>query len=427
MKKIVLVSNYFNPCTLTPSQRISYWAENLHHIGVYPTVVTRDWTADIKSHFDTKKPIGDAVRYVKHEHYEVYYLPFKPGMLDRAYVKWGETQWRPLFLMTRLLDVLLVNFTLRFTSYSNFFPFIRELHQKETFDFTIISGEPFYLFKIGFLASKKLGVKWFADYRDDWSTNEIQRLKGNMVLRNIIFKVESIYERKWVRTAEKIISVSNQYTRRISDFLKLPGLTVENGFDEKMLSMERSSVFSQFTVTYSGTVYPAQNLQIILEALKISIKQGNPFRLVFLGSGFDIKEKKRIESKVDDSLRPYVEVTERMTRTEALTFLQKSHLLLGIAYGDLKGIPSSKIYEYVGLKKPVLLAPTDNDVMEEILTKVGLGFFAVSAEECAIWINSIRSMYESGAIKDLEEIAEGKILQYSRFNQVNKLKNLVNK
>ncbi|HSJ69436.1 MAG TPA: hypothetical protein VK921_17275, partial [Anditalea sp.] len=112
MNKIILISNYFTPCTLTPSQRISYWAKHFNRLGYYPTVITREWKADIKSHFDTKKAIGEQVRHEKYETYEVYYLPFQPGILDRAYVKWGETSWRPLFLLVKLLDVLLVSLTL---------------------------------------------------------------------------------------------------------------------------------------------------------------------------------------------------------------------------------------------------------------------------------------------------------------------------
>ncbi len=126
MIRIALISFYFSPCTLTPSQRITYWAQNLHKIGIYPIVITREWEENIRSHAETKKPVGKTVRHQKFDHYEVYYLPFKPGILDRAYLKWGETVLRPLFLMVKFLDVLLANFTLIHTSYSSFFPFLKK-------------------------------------------------------------------------------------------------------------------------------------------------------------------------------------------------------------------------------------------------------------------------------------------------------------
>jgi glycosyltransferase involved in cell wall biosynthesis len=425
LKKVVLISFYFFPCTLTPSQRISYWAKHLHKLGFYPIVITREWSENIQSHFDTKRPIGDQVRHEKHANYEVYYLPFQPGILDKAYLRWGETAMRPLFLMTKLLDVILANFTLKFTSYSGFFPFLKQLRRKENFSKLIISGEPFYLFKVGYQAFHLLNLHWIADYRDDWSTNELQRQKGGGFLRKIIFKIEAHYERRWVSTADHIISVSKPYTKRIADFLKLEGLTIENGFEENILELEQPPLFEEFTLVYSGTIYPSQNIKVILEALKICINEKRPFRLVFLGSGFDIKEKKRIASLVETDLQPYVEVTERLPRDEALNYLQKSHAVLGISYGSLKGIPSSKLYEYIGLKKPVLLVPTDNDLMEGILKEVGLGFFSEDAKACVMEIDRIRSLYDNGEITLFSKAAEKKVHKYSRFNQMSKISTLL--
>ncbi len=426
MKKIILLSYYFSPCTLTPSQRITFWGQNFHKIGLYPIVITREWSENISSHSETKFPLGKKIRHEKFEHYEVYYLPFQPGILDRAYLKWGENPLRPLFLLVKIMDVFLAFFTLRFTSFSKFFPFLKDLQKREPVDQMIISGEPFYLFKIGYLAYNKLGMRWIADYRDDWSTNEIQKHKSGGFLRSIIFKIESFYERMWVKSASHIISVSELYTKRISDFLGLTGITVANGFEEQLLDLPLLPLFEKFTVVYSGTLYPSQNIKIILETLNMLIKLKKPFHLVFLGSGFDVKEKIRIESMLGANNRTFVQVTERLPREEAVQFIQKSHIVLGISYGNLIGIPSSKIYEYIGLKKPVLLCPTDNDVMEKILKEVALGYFAHDAESCLQEIIKIRKLYENGEINSLAENVGNKVLKYSRAHQMLKIKSLLN-
>lgn len=425
MIKIVLLTFYFSPCTLTPAQRISYWAKNLNKIGIYPIVVTRAWEADIKSHFDTKKPFGTAIKHEKFDTHEVYYLPFKPGLLDKAYSKFGENKWRPLFIVTKILDVLLIAVTLRFTSFANFFPFLRELKKTEDFQQVIISGEPFYLFKIGYLVSKKLKLTWIADYRDDWNTNELQKAKSGRFIRTVISKLEAQYEKKWVGSAKFIVSVSENYTKRISEFIKVPGITVANGFEEEILDLPQESLFEEFTIVYSGTLYPAQDIKLILGALKIALENQNPFRLVFLGSGFDIKEKIRIDSMVEHSLKPHVQITDRLPRHEALTFIKKAHAVLSISYGDMKGIPSSKLYEYIGLKKPVLLCPSDHDVMEQILTDVGVGFFAADAASCLEQINKIQLLYANEKLSLKSKAGENKMLQYSRFYQLMKLKNLI--
>lgn len=417
-----MVSFYFSPCTLTPAQRLTYWAENFHRFGFYPIIVTRAWTKEIKTHQDTKLLLGDEVEVQKFPNYEVHYLPFQPGILDRAYQRFGEGLLRPIFLITKLFDVFLAKFTLAFTSYANFLPYLRELLKKDYPEKMVISGEPFYLFRIGYKLHQKHGIHWIADYRDDWSTNELQMEKGSGGLRKWIAKVESNYEKKWVGTADSIISVSDPYTQRICDFLKKPGITIQNGFEESLLDLPEAELYDQFTVMYSGVLYPSQNIRLILDVLDRCHKEKQPFRLVFLGAGFDIKEKKRIEALVPDHLKSLVEVTDRFTRQEALGMLQKAHVLLGMAYGKMKGIPSSKLYEYLAIGKPVLLCPTDGDVMERILMEVGLGFFAKDSEEGVARILELQNLYETKAeVSNLKKISRNKVLGYSRFHQLENL------
>ena len=421
MKKILLVSFYFFPCTLTPSQRLSYWAKNFHKLGYYTTVITREWTEETKSHFDTKKPLGDKIRYEKFSEYEVYYLPFRPGILDRSYLKFGETFFRPIFLFIKLLDVFLAGFTLRFTSFRSLEKLAFSLVRKESFESAIISAEPFYLFRIGYELKKKLGFKWIADYRDDWSTNELQMVKSGGLIRKWVATIEAIYERKWVGTAKTIVSVSEPYTKRISDFIGKRGVTIQNGFEEELLSLRTDELLEEFTLVYSGVLYPSQNINLILGALELAFDQNKPFRLIFLGAGFDIKERRRIEGLVPKKIHHLVSVTDRLPRNKALEILVKTHAFLGIAYGEMKGIPSSKLYEYMGLQKPVLLCASDHDLMEAMLADTGLGFFADSSEEALIKIDQIRDLYSSGLIDKFRNLSMSGIRKYARFQQFQKI------
>lgn len=419
MKKILLVSFYFSPCTLTPAQRLTYWAQNFYRFGFYPIIVTRTWTKDQKTHLDTKVALGDKVIIEKFPHYEVHYLPFKPGILDQAYRRFGEGGLRPLFLVTKLLDVFLAQFTLAWTSFSNFSRYLRQLVLEENPEKLLISGEPFYLFRLGYTLNKKLGISWIADYRDDWSTNELQVERSGGKIRKWIASLESKFEKKWVGSADSIISVSKPYTQRISEFLDKPGITIQNGFEESLLDFPKVQLFDQFTIMYSGVLYPSQDVRPILSVLDSCHKKNRPFRLIFLGAGYDIKEKKRIEALVPAHLSSFVEVTDRYPRENALEMLQKAHMLLGIAYGTMKGIPSSKLYEYLAIGKPVLLCPTDSDQMEAILTDSGLGFYASNEQEGMDAVLRIMNLYQHpDSLNELKVQSREKIMKYSRSNQL---------
>lgn len=422
MKKVVLLSHYYHPCTLTPAQRITYWAENLHRLGYYPVVVTRLWNSEIRTHHDTKRALGREVKIEKFPTHEVHYLPFRPGLLDWAYLNFGENWLRPFFLIIRILDVVLVRFTIRFTSFANYLPYLRRLFKAQKINDLIISGEPFYLFKLGFSLNHELGVSWIADYRDDWSTNELQMEKSGSGIRKWVAKVESTYEKKWVGSADSIISVSDRYTQRIADFVGRPGITIQNGFEETLLDLPSVELYDQFTVIYSGVLYPSQDLRLILQILDRCNEIGRPFKLIFLGAGFDVKEKKRIEEMVSDSLKKWVEVTDRFPRATAIEMLQRAHVLLGMAYGNMKGIPSSKLYEYLAIGKPVLLCPTDGDVMEQILSESGLGFFVKNQSQGLSIMLELQDLYENEAnLSQLKKQSREVVSKYSRFHQLQKL------
>lgn len=426
MKRVLIITQYFEPCTLTPSQRITYWAKNFYKLGYYPTVITREWTEETQSHFDTKKPLGSKIRHEKNADFEVYYLPFRPGILDRSYLKFGETALRPIFLLTKLIDVFLAGFTLRFTSFRSLENFAFSLVQKETFESVIISGEPFYLFRIGYELKMKFGINWIADYRDDWSTNELQMAKSGGFIRKWIAGLESNYERKWVGTAKMIVSVSEPYTKRISGFIHKLGITIENGFEEELLSLRSDELFEEFTLVYSGVLYPSQDIKLILGALELAFDQNKSFRLIFLGAGFDVKERLRIGGLVPDKIRHLVSITDRLPRKKALEILVKCHAFLGIAYGEMKGIPSSKLYEYMGLQKPVLLCASDHDIMEEMLSDSGLGYFADTSEEALLRIDQINDLYSSGLINEFRNKSRSGILKYTRFHQLTKIGSVLN-
>ena len=44
----------------------------------------------------------------------------------------------------------------------------------------LISGNPFVQFKFGYDLNKQFGIKWIADYRDDWNTSELESNFGKV-------------------------------------------------------------------------------------------------------------------------------------------------------------------------------------------------------------------------------------------------------
>ena len=60
-----------------------------------------------------------------------------------------------------------------------------------------------------------------------------------------------------------------------------------------------------------------------------------------------------------------------------------------VSHSNIKGVTSSKIFEYISLQKPFIVCPNDHDVLEEIATKSGLGKVIDSQNEVVQYLNKI--------------------------------------
>jgi hypothetical protein len=67
-----------------------------------------------------------------------------------------------------------------------------------------------------------------------------------------------------------------------------------------------------------------------------------------------------------------------------------------VSHKDAKGIPSSKIYEYLGLGKPVMICPGDEDILDNTFKPYNLGSIANTSEEAFNQLNLHFAKYLRG-------------------------------
>ena len=101
----------------------------------------------------------------------------------------------------------------------------------------------------------------------------------------------------------------------------------------------------------------------------------------------------------------------------------ESDILLMIPHQGFKGIPSSKLYEYIGFKKPILLFPSDNDIIEEALLKTNLGLIynekEILKKDLLKFVQNKKSLFCEPNLKEIES--------FSNFNQTKTLSFLIDK
>jgi glycosyltransferase involved in cell wall biosynthesis len=288
-------------------------------------------------------------------------------------------------------------------------------------DVILITANPFNQFLFGYLLKKQFNIPWIADYRDDWTTSELKVFSS--LIDKFIMSMQRRYEKKWVGTASYISSVSPYYVEKISNLTKISGFVLQNGFNPNLQKMSTPVAFDgTFRILHNGTLYNTQRFEIFIEAMKMVIDNIGDrvnIELLFPGVAIDPHQVARIKTASGEYFK-YFKISNRIPQEELMYMQQKANMVLMVAHSGLKGIPSSKLYEYIALRKRILVCPSDGDIIEQIVSDCEVGFIANEAAETAeIILQEIETCIKT-QVTQLAGNPE-KIEKYSSNYQVNLL------
>ena len=420
MQPALIISYFFPPCNLTASLRLDSWYRYLPKYGIKPIVITRKWSEDFQSYADASKPILGDEEVQDSPDRCLIQVPYHGNLRDRLLSEHGYDKYRLLRRLLSFREIIFQNYSLNVIPYRNIYDrarkYLREHPEVRT---VIISANPYPLFFFGYKLKQEFpDLKWYADYRDDWSTRTLTRVHS--FLGDLIHRLESRSERKWVHSAEAIISVSDLLTDRIGKFVDRPGFTIANGFFEE--DFENLPGYSpdpaEFVLTYTGQLYASQDLKPLarcIERLVRDFRDEVDIKLRFIGTAYEEQTKKRI----DEAFRPiidHVQCFDRLPTRKAVEIENESDVLLAISYGEHKGIPGSKLYQYVAHGKPVLLYPNDHDVMESILEQCNVLFTAKDEEGLYTQVKALVERKKSD-LPLVAEVGESAVKSFSRKHQ----------
>ncbi len=389
MEKVLFITRSFPPSSLTATGRAYSFAKYLHEYGYYPVIITRNWDIVVKQMVDIELPSGTKLNYEKNEHFEVYYIPFK-GRIGNRKVFQKNRLYRKI---ANLIDTYFGSLGWFSPHYDLYRFALKYVKKSKEIKKAIITVSPFQLLEYGYLLKKKAGIKWVADYRDEWTT------EGNIVLRNtptlkgIRGRVYDFFnsnekqinrEKKWSETASSFITVAPQIKTNLEKFLPIKGRVLVNGYEpEDFYIKEEIQRYDKFTITYAGSLYQTQQIEVLLAAVRSLAEKYNKdfrFQLLFIGGKAFPGMQERILGMMS-GYEAFVNLTDRVSKQDSIRMQKSSHLLLLCAHKEKDSIPSSKLYEYMGIANPVLVCPTDNGIIQETLKDTGLVILCDTVED----------------------------------------------
>ena len=285
------------------------------------------------------------------------------------------------------------------------------------FDAIYSTGRPWTAHLIGLSLKLLTGRPLIVDFRDPWMTNPFRPEYSS--LRD---RLETTLERVTIEKADVVISntaeLQEEFVKRFPAQSPSKFHTLLNGFDvddfEQRDNINGIHSGSHLTITHAGFLYGKRDPKTFLEALRRVIDTGqvNPDRLRvwFVGSielSYDVSEYLSVWG-----LNKVVFLRPHVPYRDSLEFLRQSDVLLLLQPGTKTQIPS-KLFEYIGGRKPILgISPLDG-ATARLMQREGLGVIADPENVDAI-ASAIRSVYDLWSHGDLSSMMNGTV--HDRFD-----------
>jgi glycosyltransferase involved in cell wall biosynthesis len=264
----------------------------------------------------------------------------------------------------------------------------RTIKEMADLDLVLVSGGPFSSFVPAALLAKRLGVPLVLDYRDVWNGTPHGRIR--LSLRTL--------ERRLIRQAGAVISVSPSCLASILGGMRRPGFVVTNGVSENVYQyQEFHSQPSEPFIVYAGAFYPPKrsidSFFAAFSLLQRKRKNKASIRFTYLGPSVDhvltAAKAYRVEDLVDCIGIVPLDVSLKLQAQSLCTLVVAT--IDKYAVGADRGILTGKIFEAIELARNVLIISAENSDVRDVARAIPYAqcFTGNQAEAMATWLDDI--------------------------------------
>ncbi|RTZ06894.1 glycosyl transferase family 1 [Flavobacterium sp. GSP27] len=289
-------------------------------------------------------------------------------------------------------------------------------------DTIVTSGPPHSLHLIGMELKQKLDLKWFADFRDPWTTIGYHK---SLRLSSFAAKKHKALEHQVLNTADTIIVTSKTTKTEFVAITNKPIAVITNGYD--MEQVEKQVLDSKFSLAHIGSFLSERNPLILWESLVELINEIPEFK-----SHVEIKligavSQEVLETMTQFGLNSYLNNLGYVSHAEAIAHQRKSQVLLLVEINseETKSIIPGKLFEYMVSSRPIIAIGPKGSDFAEIITTTNTGIFFDYSEKMKL---------KSVILDFYNQFLEGKLQvngvglqRYSRKNLTKELVELLNK
>ena len=423
-KKLLIITYYWPPAGGPGVQRWLKFVKYLPDFNIQPIVYVPENPTYPTMDEGLRTEVSDKAIILKNKIFEPYQLA---GFLSKKNTKKISSGIIPAAKKQSFLEQFLLwirgNLFIpdaRFLWVNPSVKFLKKYIESNDIDTIITSGPPHSLHLIGLKLKACVAVKWYADFRDPWTTIGYHKA---LKLSSYADKKHKKLEKKVLDTADTIIVTSKTTKAEFSLLTQTPIEVITNGYDIE--NVTKQPLDDKFSLAHIGSFLSDRNPTILWEVLAELIAENDLF-----ANHFQLKLIGKISQEILDSitffkLNTYSTNLGYVSHTEAIQHQRKSQVLLLIEIDSLetKSIIPGKLFEYMVSERPIIaIGPKDSD-FADIITSTNTGVFFTYDEKQHLKI-TIMSYFELYLEKKLHVHPIG-LQQYSRKSLTQQLSKLI--
>lgn len=445
MKKVLMIAYFFPPLGGSGVQRTLKFVKYIPNYGIQPIVSTVKSGHNFAYDESLMKEIPDTVQVYRSSSLETLWLRSfieKFAHLRRSRgISENNAEESPNVDQGKSIKQRLFEFIDNYLFIPDSkmrwlpFGFLKSLQiaRKENVDYLFSTSYPYTTHLIALLVHKFYRKPWIADFRDPWVGNKAMQ-------KQIPFriKIDAWLENKVVQNADHVVNVTPSltkvYKKRYPEHAKKM-VTITNGFDPEDFIGICPVIQKKFTLIHTGIIAEAYDMETFVEGVDSFIMRQpearNNFQALFIGY-----VPPKYEELLRNKLKETVIIMPYMSHKEVLNYQAGAHLLFLTFDQSVNIAYSGKIFDYIGVGKPILgLLPKGVAAQliqkRELGTVVSLGKPLELANAVSKYFNTWREKErqraetQEGQRSETQATATEKCADFNRVNLAGQLASLM--
>ena len=386
--KVLIASYHFTPFDVVASQRALAWAKYLPEAGVDTTVVTANHPGE-KANTNAEVFYLDCPNLPSLE--KPHWTNSIPGMSKvQTTIKHFKGELDPRAQQAA----------------SVFEEWLMNHLEHNQYDFYVGIFSPHFHIEHAHLLYQKFGLKYVIDFRDLFDNRLTMKEPDIGIKQTVIHEIILRKWKAWMADASGWITVGHSLAMKLQEWFGTSGECIINGVDLQEYQSFPALPLDKFTVLFTGRMYENQVLDQVFLAWQEFSKEKVDVNLLFIGPNEEVRRKIDAFEEKHGRIEG-LEIKERVKREIAIGYQKSANILWMPGFSGNTGWPGTKIYEYIASQSTVLLSPSDNDVIEQMLAHQPNTMIAEESQDILAFLEEKYSNQQrEGSIESRRDLTE---------------------